>query len=275
MINVLIGGGIGKFAQISEFVKKNKLENIKLSVYDGIDNCKWNGGRVNRNCFHTQEQINFYRDNNIGFKLVFTNDIVDVNDITGNMLLEKFHHSDNGVILINDGLRDYIRNNFPLYKLTYSITGTDNINVPMKSHDVLIYRGLEKHYDLIVPRAEHNLDPKMLLLQRSKYEIYITEGCCTQCPVWSKHFKSISKANRDEKKFNNLVAKKYEDCWLERGSSQYDFDKHLLNHKQVVELYHKGFKYFKLSGRDADHREGVGTYNDYLEIILKINKYLK
>jgi hypothetical protein len=273
MINILIGGGIGKFDQISQFVEDNThiFDHIKLSVYDGPNNCKWNGGRINRNCFFKLDHLDFYADHNIDVKLVFTNNIIDLDDPVGNELLQAFHKQGNGVTLINDKLRSYIRYNYPEYKLTYSITGIDNINVPMKRSDVDKYKQLERDYDYIVPRAEHNLDPKMLLLNTNKYELYITEGCCTKCPVWTKHFESISEGNRNIDLFTNKIAKKYEDCWLERGSSEFDFDAHILDENQVMDLYRKGFKYFKLSGRDADHRPGTGSYIDYLDTIKQIH----
>lgn len=272
MINLLVGGAIGKFNQIAQFIVRNKniFDTVKLTVYDGINNCKWNGGRINRNCFYTQDQLDFYYNHNVDIKLVFTNPVIDVDDKVGNELLEKFHRPGNGITLVNEDLRKHIRKTFPNYKLTYSITGIDNINVPMQHADIEMYKSLEQKYDLIVPRAEHNLDPMLLQLNKSQYEIYITEGCCTKCPVWAKHFESIATGNRTNDEFTSQLAKKYEDCWLEKGTNQYDFDAHLLDENHVVDLLNKGFKYFKLSGRDADHRAGTGTFKDYTDLIKQI-----
>jgi hypothetical protein len=277
MIHILIGGGIGKFDQISQFILENEniFKHIRLSVYDGPNNCKWNGGRINRNCFYNNEQLEFYTKHNIGFKLVFTNDTIDVTDPIGNELLDVFHRTGNGVTLINDGLRRHIRKHYPKYKLTYSITGTDNINIPMNRSDINVYRELEGKYDYIVPRAEHNLDHKLLLLDKSKYELYVTEGCCTCCPVWTEHFASISEGNRNEIIFTESLARKYEDCWLERGSSEFDFDAHILNAEQISILYKKGFMHFKMSGRDADTRPNTGSYTDYLDSLLEIYEKIK
>ena len=81
-LNVLIGGGISMFDKLSNFIDTNEdiFEYINLNVYDGLNNCKWNGGRVNRNIFYTEEQIEYYKQKDIGFKLVFTNDIVNIHD---------------------------------------------------------------------------------------------------------------------------------------------------------------------------------------------------
>lgn len=276
-INVLIGGGISMFDRISTFITDNEdiFEYLNLYVYDGLNNCKWNGGRVNRNIFYTDEQLKFYEERNIGFKLVFTNNIINISDKTGNDLLERFHNKNNGVILVCDSLRSHIRENFKEYKLTYSITGTDNINVPMRDSDIQHYKKLEELYDLIVPRAEHNLDYKMQLLDKNKYELYITEGCCTKCPVWSKHFNSMAEANRIYDTFTQQMATELESCWLDKSSKEFDFDKHILDHRQVFKLHRNGFSNFKLSGRDADQRYNSGTLDDYLSLIKNIYLEMK
>lgn len=255
-MHVTLAGAFSNFKHISYYIFKNKhiLSDIKLTVFDSLNNCNWAGGRINNNTTYTADQVNFYKRNGIGINLIFTNNVVDINDSTGNQLLEEFHEDGNGVVLINDMLREHIRSNFPEYKLTYSITGTDNISMPMSDNDFNHYKSLEPYYDYIVLRAEHNLDPRLHHLNKNKYEIYITEGCTPCCPVWTKHYNYVSQGNRENDTFNDAIASKYEKCLLKCSEGEYRWDKlkfdSLLNTvDDVKKLYTIGFRRFKISGR--------------------------
>ena len=47
---VNIAGAFAKKNELKMFIFKNKhiLNNLDVTVYDGINNCSWNGGRINR-----------------------------------------------------------------------------------------------------------------------------------------------------------------------------------------------------------------------------------
>ena len=100
------------------FKNKHILEYFDITVYDGINNCQWNGGRINRDISYTDKVIDFYYRNNITIALTFTNPVIDIQDVVGHELLEKFHRDGNVVISVNDALRNYIKSIFPKYKHT-------------------------------------------------------------------------------------------------------------------------------------------------------------
>ena len=85
----IVAGAFSKFKELSLFIMKNNIKNIV--VYDGINNCSWNGGRINRDIYWKQSYIDFYYNRNISIALTFTNHNIDLNDSIGNNLLNKFH----------------------------------------------------------------------------------------------------------------------------------------------------------------------------------------
>jgi hypothetical protein len=254
----MVSGAFIKFKELSLYFMKNKVKNI--TVYDGINDCKWNGGRINRSIFYKQSQIDFYYNRNINIALTFSNPIINLDDKLGNELLEKFHKKGNCIILINDNLRNYIRKNFPLYKLIYSITGTGHLPIPLI--DNKFYIDLETKYDLIVPRMEHIFDKEFLKLNQAKYEIMLNDNCIWNCPLYKEHFEAIAKCNTD----NNLYFEKMdvEECWLPFDpdiSSKHDCMD--ITKIKRDELISRGILNFKISGRELNTIQ----FNDELELL--------
>jgi len=255
-----LAGAFSKFGVISIFILKNNPKNIE-TVYDGINQCSWNGGRINEDIYYKDSQINFYYKRNIGIALTFTNHIIDINDRLGNELLQKFHKEGNKIILVNDDLRKHIRQNFPKYKLVHSITDTGKLS-PIFEENIEYYKSLEKDYDFIVPKMEHAmfLDDRVNL---SKYEIMLNDSCLYNCPLYNEHFKKINEQNlpgvniTPEEKYN------ISECWLKNfnpdiGDTKYyeeykDMKGMDLTQSQIKSLYDKGISHFKISGREMDN----------------------
>src|SRR6056300_423020 len=137
-MKINIPGAFAKSKELRMFVTLNKkiCDKIELTVYDGIDNCSWNGGRINRDINYSHDMIDFYYRHNIGIALAFTNPVVDISDTKGNELLEKFHRPGNVIISANSALREYVKEKFPHYKHTRSITSFGSISVPMSDADL-------------------------------------------------------------------------------------------------------------------------------------------
>jgi len=265
----VVAGAFSKFMQLYKFFILNKkmLKVFDFVVYDGVCDCHWNGGRINSGVYYTDSQINFYYKNNIGIALTFSNHNIDLSDAIGNELLKKFNRKGNLIILQNEDLRKYIRKNYPLYELTYSITGTGKLNIPMEMSDVDFYKDLESKYDLIVPRMEHIFDPLFIeYLNMDKYEIMLNDDCRYNCPYYHDHFIKISNQNTlydhpsielsDDYRFN------IEECWLDDydpdiGENQNHCDSYGmdLTDDQIERLISMGIHYFKISGRELPSEE--------------------
>jgi len=266
LVTFNIAGAFANFKPISLFFLRNKdlLSQHSFIVYDGINNCRWNGGRINRDISYSDEIINYYYRNNIGIALTFTNNIIDLEDSVGNSLLEKFHRDGNRIILVNEELRKYVRKNYPKYEITHSITGLGTISVPMSDSDFDRYVDLEKKFDFIVPRSEHIFDERFPMLDPKKYEIMLNDTCVYNCKYYGEHFLQIAKQNRMDgnpwEALGESHCKKVEECWI----PDFDFttgDKEAmalhqedygmdLKKNQIFRLIDQGVTNFKISGRE-------------------------
>jgi len=274
-----VAGAFSKFKVLSLFILKNHIKNI--TVYDGINMCKWNGGRINTENFYKDSQIDFYYKRNINIALTFSNHIIDINDKVGNELLQKFHKNGNKIILVNEELRKHIRKNFPKYKLVHSITDTGKLSVIYKDC-INYYKNLETKYDYIVPKMEHAmyLDNNLNL---SKYEIMLNDSCVFNCSLYNEHFKKINEQNlldNPQKELSKNERYCIEECWIKNfnpdiGDTKYyveqgDMKGMDLTYKQIQILINKGIKHFKISGREMTDK----MFATQLEVLLEFNEYL-
>lgn len=280
-MQLMIGGASVHYKALSLYFVKNrkKLANIDITVYDGISNCSWNGGRVNRDLELSNAQINVYYSLNIGIALTFSNYIIDLKDEVGNKLLKQFHKTGNTIILVNEELRKYIRKNYPKYKLIYSITGMGEVNVPMQEDDIKMYEKLEQKYDLIVPRMEHIFDPMFLSLTQNKYEIMLNDTCIYACPYYKEHFELIADQNKilSPWKVNPKKSFEVEECWIKgfnpdigdaKAMEKYgnDYGMDITSH-QMTRLMDRGVGCFKIIGRENPPEDLLNDLNNYVEDI--------
>lgn len=294
-----IGGAFTKAEQLMMFFFKNKevLQTYDFTVFDGINNCSWNGGRVNRDVHWTDTVVDFYRRNNISVALTFTgaadytNQTIDLDDKVGNELLEKFHTDNprNYIISANTELAKYVSKNFPNYKNTRSITSFYPINVPMKDEDFDRYRNLEDIYDIIVPRMEHVHDEKFTKLNVPMYEVLINDTCVYNCPYYGEHFKVVADQNSLYEKpwaeAGHDEMYNIEECWLsdrstylessafdpdvghqgtiDKWGENYGMDLTLCQIKKLIKL---GVYNFKMSGREMNYEDFEGELNSFLRL---------
>lgn len=225
MINV--AGAFRKSNILRIFVMQNK--NIDMCFYDGVDYCRWNGGRINNDTFFDAKIFDFYNNYNKGVYLTFSNRFIDdLNDARCNDLLHILNtNSINGVILCNDDLRKHIRDRYPKLNLIYSITGhPSDITINDKLIDYL--KDLESKYDLIVPRFEWTFNKEFYSnINPKKYEIMVNDTCKYGCTLFREHFDAINNLNRIYGNPHKTIPvdelKRVHECWLpnfdpEKGS---------------------------------------------------------
>jgi hypothetical protein len=248
----LLAGAFSKTIPLIKFLAQYN-GNDQLVVYDGINKCKWNGGRINRDIYYNDGMIEYYYNKGISIALTFTNHRIDLNDPVGNHLLEKFHKDGNAIILVNEDLRKYIRANYPKYDLIYSITGMGLLNIPLQDEDINFYKQLEKDYDWIVPRYEHIFDKRSEELDKTKWEVMVNDTCIWNCSRFDEHFKAIA----DENTAGRPYSKEVEECWI-KG---FDFNKESkyncmdIDSPHLKKLKEAGVKSFKITGREMNDEE--------------------
>lgn len=263
IMRYLIAGAFSKSVPIIKFLGKRKVEEDKIVVYDGINKCRWNGGRINRDIFYKESLINYYYSKGISIALTFSNYKINLDDPVGNELLEKFHKEGNALIIVNEDLRKYVRKYFPKYDLIYSITGMGVLNIPLQDSDIAWYKDLESKYDWIVPRFEHIFDSRANELDRTKWEVMLNDTCVYGCKYYDAHFKAIA----DENTANRPYSKEIEECWLPK----FDFNKDSkyscmdIKPENMKKLLDMGVKSFKIIGREMNDEEYYRELTRYID----------
>ncbi|MBQ5331197.1 MAG: hypothetical protein J6F31_08110 [Oscillospiraceae bacterium] len=166
------------------------------SVYGCLPPAIWNGGR----------NVNGYADENT-IKMViaeFNGRKVPLRFTLTNPLLEEMHMSDpfcNNLLRLADGgfneaivntqvMEDYLRKNYPRYKLTSSTCKQ------IRDFDTLLAE-LEKDYSLVV--LDYNFNNDFELLEkipekyRSKVEVLVCPYCFPNCQRRGDHYKFLGR----------------------------------------------------------------------------------
>lgn len=266
------------------FLLKTKLhKKYNLIFYDGVNNCAWNGGRVNRNIYIKQYDIELYNKLGCQIAFTFTNSMINLKDKKGLELLEYLNNSSlkynikNEIILCNEDLRIFLKDNYN-FNLKFSITGHDLDAYPNKNLQIKYieyYKNLENKYDIIVPKMEHVFQEWFYKnVNTVQYEIMLNDTCSPNCQFYKQHFEAIAKLNnvfKDEQsayEFNYELSRTTEECWLpdfnpniEQNACKTGMD---LNKKDIKKLEELNFFRYKISGRENTTEQiikEIGAFN--------------
>lgn len=271
-----IAGAFSKFEVLKKyFEEKNLFDKYgSIVVYDGIEVCKWNAGRLNRKVSYDEKIRDYYYGLGWAINLTFTNYNIDTKDEMGNFLLEKMHRKGNGIILINEDLRRYVKKNYPKYKLIHSITGCGQAQYPMSDDTHSFYKNIQDNYDTLIPRCDNNFDPRLRNLDISRMEILVSDTCIMNCKHWHDHFKAYSDLNSRGTSATEAELKSIEECWIpkEEFAKKTELERKVLRDKypfnlnapQIKSLLLEGFSNFKIQGREAKVDEYLGDLGRYL-----------
>jgi collagenase-like PrtC family protease len=253
VINWNIAGGFTEFLTLKNLIdaldESEVLANHKFSVFDAPYNTIWQGGRLfslDKKTFEDQMKvINFYNNNNFGFNFVFTNNLLTedhLKDLLCLKFLDSCYNKLNGVIVNNDLLGKFIRQNYPQYKLILSMTSNKN-----SVDDINFYKSAIDYYDLVVICPELNLNFDFLSqLNLDKIEILVNELCFPYCPYKIEHYTKISQCNLNR----DITEKEYVNkfCHIKHGDKENPQNLRL-NPEQIKQLIDFGVKNFKIAGR--------------------------
>lgn len=116
-------------------------------------------------------------DHGIGLRLPLSNGLVSREEYdAAKGFLNKYHRDGNSVIITNDSLAKWVRQDFPLYKIEAS--AIKNIDGLRKLKQAL------KHYDTVVLPAKSNDDFEFLgsIEDKSRIRLFLNAGCAYNCP---------------------------------------------------------------------------------------------
>ncbi|MBO5104453.1 MAG: hypothetical protein J6B74_05255 [Ruminococcus sp.] len=241
------------------------------SVYGTFPPAIWNGGRMQEgNCDRrfVKSVVKAFNERNIPLRFTFTNPMLEkkhLNDDFCNMIMNVANNGMNEVIVASPLLEDYIRKNYPKYKITSStckrITDFDTLT-----------NEISKDYNIIVIDYDFNnrFDILEKIPHKEKCEILVNACCEPACKRRSEHYRSlglqqIAYSNHmrkyPDKPFNSekLVLEhpeieKIADCHC-MGRTIFDI-KNLSTHITPDDIWEKyvpmGFSQFKIEGRTFD-----------------------
>jgi hypothetical protein len=126
----------------------------------------------------------------IGLRIPMSNHFVDREEYEQNLpLLEKYYNPQNSIIITNDDLARWIRQDFPHYKLDASVIKA------IKTHEK-INEALEIYDSVVLPmRLNEDLDFLEKIDQKDRITLFANAGCALTCPS-TLCYRSISKYNK-------------------------------------------------------------------------------
>lgn len=253
------------------------------SVYGVFPPSLWNGGRTQGGiCDKSfiKAVINTFNNRGIPLRFTFTNPMLEKKHLNDDFCNMVMHLADNGlneVIVMSPLLEEYIRKEYPSYKITSStckrITDAEKL-----------CSEVEKDYHIVVIDYDLNHDFETLekIPDKKKCELLVNACCNPNCPMRSEHYRAIGLQqiaySNHVRKYPNvpfdtkkLVAEhpeiqKFAECPCSQRSL---FDVvNLKNHISPDEIWNKyipmGFEQFKIEGRTFETLNLLEHYMYYM-----------
>ncbi len=251
------------------------------SVYGVFPPSIWNGGRPQGGSADKdfiRAVIKAFNSQGIPIRFTFTNPMLEkkhLSDKFCNMVMAMADNGLNEVIVVSPLLEDYIRKNYPSYKLTSSTCKRLNTIE-------LLNAELEKDYKLVV--VDYDLNNRFDLLEqvthKEKCEILVNACCQAGCKRRVEHYKSIGLQQiaycEHIKKYPNLpfdnkpiLAKTLGEDFhcpsMDRGFFDIKPQPTQISPDDIWEKYvPMGFNQFKIEGRTADILNLIEPYLLYM-----------
>lgn len=251
--------------------KKTKnyfYSDVKVSsVFGNFHYCIWDGGRnFTRYTQMTEEEMinikKVYDHYEIPIRFVFTNPEIKEKHLYnrfGNLMLELFHESKNEIVINSPILEEYIRTNFPKYKLisstTKRITDVNKFIEELNQdyYQVCLDYDLNKNMELI------NNIPKEL---RNKCEFLINAICPPHCPQRKLHYtrNGLAQLSFLRDKYINWQ------CGITENITHHNIlgKGNNFTLEDVNNYNQMGYNYFKIEGRTLQSVDIFGMYLYYM-----------
>lgn len=214
------------------------------AAYGSFPNCIWNGGRTSFGYVDADAMEKIVEELNkrkIAVRHTFTNPLIEekhLSDIFANICLETSNNGMNEVLVNTEILEDYIRTNYPDFKI---ISSTTKCLKTIKE----VEEELKKDYYLVVLDSALNNDPAIFDIEgRDRLELLVDHGCQVNCPNRTAHYIDVGKnqlAYRHSKFQCPHIGATFEDIMKRE---------HSITRERMDEVFVPGgFKHFKLDGR--------------------------
>ncbi|HKM35601.1 MAG TPA: hypothetical protein VJY54_12810 [Lachnospiraceae bacterium] len=249
-------------------------EDIEIASFFGeFPTSYWNGGRYTNgdqcDARFVQEVVKNINAQGVPVRYTFTNPLIteiDLDDPYCNFCMKTADNGMNEVLVFSPILEEYIRKNYPSYKINSSTCKE------IKDMKVL-EEELEKDYSLVV--LDYNLNNQFDLLsqikQKEKCEILVNACCVPNCSRRAEHYQMIANQQRITLKNRKCPADKQIPvpgwhCEYGEKNSIYTIQEYstFISPDAIWEKYiPMGFNNFKIEGRTANLFQLIDTYCFY------------
>lgn len=219
------------------------------SVYGTIPGAIWNGGRAvfgSSTKQDVEKVVNLYNSRGIPVRFTWTNSLLTeqhVNDTFCNMVMRVADNGMNQVLVNRPALEEYIRREYPGYKIISSTT--KRIVDPDR-----LMEELERDYFLVVLDYDLNRDEDVisrLAPVADRVEILVNEICYPNCAKRAAHYEEESRSQLEFDNRTDFVCphrsrenRTFEEC-MKRPA--------FLSNEEVGGYIERGFVNFKIAGR--------------------------
>ncbi|GMR17591.1 MAG: hypothetical protein BMS9Abin32_729 [Gammaproteobacteria bacterium] len=160
------------------------------SLFGFVERSELYGGRAYRRRELSETDVEQLNGAGIGVRLPLSNHDVERDEYERNLpLLEKYHRQGNFVIVTNDDLARWIRQDFPGYQIDASVI--KNIKTHRK-----INEALELYNSVVLPmRINEDLEFLEKIEAKDRITLFANAGCALTCPS-KLCYPSFSKFNK-------------------------------------------------------------------------------
>lgn len=273
MINFMLPGFYERFKvnkALIEYYEDNRKAFIDgfniAAVYGSFQFSIWNGGRIFSKNDYKQASYedmikirDFYKKHNVPVRFTYTNPLITepmLKDMFSNLTMELFDNNNSEVVVYSKLLEDYIRTEYPSFKIISSTTkrldDIDRLVEELSSNDyylVCLDYDLNNRFDLY-DKIPENL--------RSRCEFLINAICPPNCTNRSNHYRlnGVSMCN-----YGSPFAVICPISSNTIGAGRYRTQ---ISQKDIIEKYvPAGFVNFKLEGRTIPNVELIENYCKY------------
>lgn len=218
------------------------------SAYGTFPGAIWNGGRAVFGITgksDIQSILKIYNSRGIPVRFTWTNSLLEekhVHDTYCNLIMQLANNGLNQVLVNSPTLEEYIRCEYPDYKL---ISSTTKRIVDTKA----LCEELEKDYYMVVLDYDMNHDKAALAVVEpyaDRVEILVNEVCYPGCPKRAEHYRQQSQmqleydVNTDFPCPNQTVKREFSEC-MKRPA--------FISNEEIGSYIDRGFVNFKIAGR--------------------------
>jgi collagenase-like PrtC family protease len=219
----------------------------------------WNGGRVIIG-LASKEDIQYavkeYNSRGIAIRFTYTNPCLEkmhLLDTYCNLCMLLADNGKNEVLVNSDLLEDFIRANYPDYKI---ISSTTKCLYDLER----IQEELEKDYHLVVlDSAMNNTEELFRLDHKEKIELIVNHYCADNCPRRKEHYKLVGESQLEYADISFPCEN------IKRSFQEIQKNRSFISTDLIYEKYvPAGFTNFKLDGRGFRKEKVLESFAYYL-----------